>query len=343
MTHELLAHLGDRYTFDATPPYDDLGAYHVAFDDLTATERVETRIIRGAERGERIALIADSGSGKSSVISHVLGPAAERVAPIVVPIRPLETAAKSPVRVADELLTLLARYAEQVGAAGPDDLKGSLGADRKLTHSHRNSGGVSLSLRWLRGDLARDVTRQVQTEEHISLPEKTDALAQAFERIRRDELQPVVVFDDTDRWVPDDDRDTVEGFFREIVRWLADLRVSVVVAAHPRYLEGSTNRDHLLEFLDTQVTIPRLPDEAALARILERRIALNVEHVDEYREAGLHDAITPEAVTALYQAYKAGRPLRKIIQLTHIALGDANSVAANVITADHVSTAFQFE
>jgi len=127
MTRGLLAHLGDRYTFDATPPYDDLGAYHVAFDDLTATERVETRITLGAGRGKRMVLIADSGSGKSSVISHVLGPVAEGVAPIVVPIRPLESAADSPARVTDELLILLARYAEQVGAAGADELKGSLG------------------------------------------------------------------------------------------------------------------------------------------------------------------------------------------------------------------------
>lgn len=106
------------------------------------------------------------------------------------------------------------------------------------------------------------------------------------------------MFDDTDRWIPDDDADTVDGFFRDIIRWLTDLPVSVVVAAHRRYLDnGSRRRYELLEFLDTQVAIPRLEDATALATILERRIALKVVDIQQHHGAQLNDAVTGDGVS----------------------------------------------
>ena len=127
-----------------------------------------------------------------------------------------------------------------------------------------------------------------------------------------------------------------------MVRWLSDLRVSVVVAAHPRYIEGAVNRDHLLEFLDTQISIPQVPNEKGLARILERRVVLNTEDSPIHQDATLLDVMSSESVSALYQAYRAGNPLRKIIQLSHIALAEATSEGANTISADHIAVAFQF-
>ena len=258
MSHSLLSHLADRYTFDGSPSFADLGAYHVPFDDLTNSARVEGRIGAGVARGERIALIAQAGSGKSSIISHVLGPTVGGIAPIVTPVRPLESGATSPARIADELLLLLSRYADQVVAL--DDTTQVAGSTRQLTHSHRYSSGVGLAVGWLRGDLARDVTRQTQTDQPISLREKTELLGQAFDRIRADDLQPIVVFDDTDRWLSDQDTATVSNFLRDIVRWLTELPASVVVATHTHYFDRGVPRSELLEFLDTQVEVPKLPD-----------------------------------------------------------------------------------
>ena len=66
------------------------------------------------------------------------------------------------------------------------------------------------------------------------------------------------------------------------MRWLTDFRTSVVVATHTHYLEpGPTHTDppdvDLLEFLDTRIEIPRVPSAETLARILEQRIACNIE------------------------------------------------------------------
>ncbi len=238
----------------------------------------------------------------------------------------------------------MSRYAEQVGDADPLDLTGSMGSVRQLTHSHRHSSGVGLAFGWLRGDLARDVSRQVQTEAHIPFREKTEVLSNAFARIDSHGLQPTIVFDDTDRWILDDNAAMVTGFFRDIVRWLTEFPVSVVVAAHARYLDnGAVGKDDLLEFLDTQVTLPRLPDEGALATILERRISLNVVDVAEHQSAHLDDAITTGGVHVLHEAYAEGLSLRRVIQLAHVALAEAISAGADLITADHVAGAYRVE
>ena len=125
------------------------------------------------------------------------------------------------------------------------------------------------------GELAREVQRQVQTDQPISLREKTELLDQALERIRRADLQPVIVFDDPDRWR--DDTTAVTGFFRDVTRWLTELPVSLVVATHTHHFDIGVSREALLEFLDTPVEIPSLPSPDVLTTILARRIALNVE------------------------------------------------------------------
>lgn len=81
LSTDLLAHLADRYAFDGTPMPHDLGAYHVPFDLMLGGDHVEARIQSGAIGGERVALIAGRGAGKSSVIRYVLGPAAAKGAP----------------------------------------------------------------------------------------------------------------------------------------------------------------------------------------------------------------------------------------------------------------------
>ncbi len=83
MTLARLKLLRDNYAFDATPKFNDVGVYHVPFESMSAGTPVERRFRDGALRGERIALIGDSGCGKTSLVSYVLGPTAESVAPIL--------------------------------------------------------------------------------------------------------------------------------------------------------------------------------------------------------------------------------------------------------------------
>ena len=287
--------------------------------------------------GERVALIADSGAGKSSVVSYVLGPDAPRVAPILVPVNSLGEDAGTPDRVADEILALFGRYARQVTT------ESVTGSSRRVTEAHRRSGSIGLNFRWLKAERAREVGRQTETESLISLREKSEVIDLIFRGIHQDGLQPVIIFDDSDRWLAGTHPETVPGFFRGVVRWLTDFPVSVVVATHTRYLEPSAEpSDHrstdLLEFLDTRIEIPRVPSVEMLARILERRIACNIEDT-VHSSAVLPDAVTEQAIEALFDYYSQGAPLRKALQTAHIALADAVSADAETIEVSHIVAA----
>ena len=333
MTRELLTRLADRYTFDGSPSFADLGAYHVPFDELVAGARVERTIGAAVRRGERLVIVADSGSGKSSIISHALGPAVGGVAPIVVPVRPLEDGATRPLVVADEILSTIPLYASEVATLG--DSVAASGAFRRVTRKHGFSSGVGLALGWLRGDLAGELSTQTETEHAVSIAEKTAVLAQAFEQIQAAGLQPIVVFDDTDSWLADRDAARITGFMRDTVKWLSQLPTSVVVAAHRRYLESEQDR---LEFLDTRVEVPSIGHADGLSSILARRVQLNVQGT---RAAGtrLAEVMTADAVESLFEAYVDGASLRRVVQLAHMALNEAVNAQADVITADHIVAA----
>ena len=81
----LLSRLRDGHVFEHAPSRLDLGKYHVPYGELTG-QSLEKRLGDGLRRGERLAVVGVSGSGKSSLIEHVLGPFAEGVYPIAVPV-----------------------------------------------------------------------------------------------------------------------------------------------------------------------------------------------------------------------------------------------------------------
>ncbi len=306
---------------------------------MTGEEQVEARLSAGTLGGERIALIAGSGAGKSSVVSHVLGPDAVGVAPILVPVHPLGRGPTTPDQIANEILSLLGRHARAASA------ESVTGTSRRVTEGRRRSSNIELDLRWLKGGRAKEVERQTETESLISLREKSEVIDLILRGIHHDGLQPVIIFDDSDRWLAGTHPETVSGFFRGVVRWLTEFPVSVVVATHTRYLEPSLEpSDHrsadLLEFLDTRIEIPRVPSSGMLARILERRIACNIEDT-VHSDANLSDAVTEQSIEALFDYYSQGAPLRKALQTAHIALADAVSAGAGTIQPSHIAAAQQ--
>ena len=65
----------------------------------------------------------------------------------------------------------------------------------------------------------------------------------------------MIVFDDTDRWLSNENAQLVTNFFAEGVRWLLELPAALVVAVHPHYFEV-TSQAELLCYLDTRINIP---------------------------------------------------------------------------------------
>lgn len=340
VSRDVLGALVETRAFNATPPRDDLGEFHVPFESMVAECHVESRLERSVRRGDRVALIGASGSGKSSLVSYVLGPAATGVAPILVPVHALEEGAGRASSVADALIAQLRLQA--AAATGPiEELNVAVGEERHVTRTTSHRRGVTGRFAWVSGALAREISRQTASQELVLLPEKVEVIEQCLRVIRLDALQPVVVFDDTDRWVDLDHRDVVRGFFSEGIRWLAELDASVVVATHTGYLNPVHAAD-ILAFLDTRVELPQVPSVEQLARVLERRVQVHTadpaggEHV-----LSLDEVLTESAVETLFSQYRRRASIRAVLQIAHVALVEAADAGADAITHHHIEAAAQ--
>ena len=342
MSRDALRALVQERAFNATPRRDDLGALHVPFESMVPGLHVESRLDDSARRGDRVALIGGSGCGKSSLVSYVLGPTADGVAPILVPVHALEGGAGRARSVADAVIAQLRLEAvtAMAAAAGLDTV---IGEQREVTHASSRRRGVTVGLMsWLSGDLSREISQQTENHERILLAEKVEVIEQCLRRIRSDALQPVFVFDDTDRWVESDDREVARGFFGEGIRWLAELRASVVVATHSRYLEASDHAAEILTFLDTRVEIPRVPSVEQLARVLEWRVQVHAADSSGNEDPlSLAEILAESAVEKLYSQYRRRASLRAVLQIAHVALVEAADAGADTITAHHIEAATQ--
>ena len=343
MTHALLSLLRERYAFDSTPKFDDLGVYHVPFESMRDGAPVETRLSEGALRGERIALIADSGCGKSSLISFVLGPTAEGVFPVRVPVHSLMQDAANPGRVADAVASQLATDAHlALGRTG--DAMHVGGSRREVTRSRGRTRrlGVGDPAGALRAEVAEEIGRQITTTHEIELPEKVEVIFQGLRPLHQDSLMPVFVFDDSDRWSAPAEKGIVDGFLTEAIRWMTDLPAAVVVAVHSKYLDPGSGGEALLQFLDTRVELPRLPSADQLGRILSGRIRAHLGSAGAlHLLTPLDDVVTKSAVRSLFAQYAEGASLRRVLQLAHIALAEAADAGAAMLSDHHITAAVQ--
>lgn len=341
MSRDALRALVEARAFNATPPRDDLGGFHVPFESMVAECHVESRLEGSVRRGDRVALIGASGWGKSSLVSYVLGPTATGVAPILVPVHALEDGAGRARSVADAMIAQL-RLEAAADTGAVEGLDAAIGEQRQVTGASSGKRGATGGFPWASVNLSKEISRQTANQELILLPEKVEVIEQCLRAIRSDALQPVLVFDDTDRWIDSDQRDVVYGFFSEGIRWLAELDASVVVATHSSYLEPPADMTGILAFLDTRVEIPPVPSAPQLARILERRVQTHTEgDPGDERPPSLADVLTESAVEALFNQYTARESLRATLQIAHVALVEAADAGADVITHHHIEAAAQ--
>lgn len=343
MTHALLRLLRQRYAFDATPMFDDLGVYHIPFETMCEGARVESRLREGALGGERIALIADSGCGKSSLISFVLGPTVERVFPVRVPVHSLKQDAANPGRVADAVAFQLASDV-QLALGRTSDAPHVGGSRREVTRSRGRTRrlGVGNPAGTLRAEVAEEIGRQITTTHEIELPEKIEVIYQGLKPLHENSLMPVLIFDDSDRWSAFEEDGIVAGFFTEAIRWITELPTAVVVAVHSKYLDAGGGGEALLQFLDTRVELPRLPSAEQLGRILMERVCVHLGNAGapDVPES-LGEVVTNSAVDALFEQYVEGASLRRVLQIAHIALAEATDTSAEVISDHHITAAIQ--
>ncbi len=342
MSRDALRTLVQRRAFNPTPRLDDLGGLHLTFESMVPGCHVEGRLEGSARRGERVALIAGSGCGKSSLVSYALGPLATGVAPILVPVHALESHARRAGSVADAVIAQLRLQATPATEA-TTEFDRVQGEQREVTHSTSRESGISAGLMsWMSLTRSREISQQTANHERIPLSAKIEVIEQCLRGIRSDALVPVFVFDDTDRWIDPEQGAVVRGFFGEGIRWLAELRASVVVATHSRYLDTNHDAAETLTFLDTRVEIPPVPSVDQLGRVLERRVQVHgVEPVGGEAVLSLAEVITEAAVEELFSQYTTRGSLRATLQIAHVALVEAADAGADAISAHHIEAATQ--
>jgi ABC-type branched-subunit amino acid transport system ATPase component len=83
---DLLIAVHDENAFRSSYVYAQLELYHVEFDELTGSQRVEAMLRHWMTRQGHVLLVGRSGSGKTSTLAGVFGGLAE-VPPDIAPLR----------------------------------------------------------------------------------------------------------------------------------------------------------------------------------------------------------------------------------------------------------------
>jgi len=342
---ELLLALQEAHAFDPFPVRDDLGVYHVPFSKLAGDGHVEQALGDGCRRFERIAIVGDSGTGKSSLTASVLGPLAEGVAPVVVPvaIEPNETVSE-PRAMFAHVAAVIARVAADAAALSPserDEALARLTAQRPVGRV----GGRTLRLGggWMGATVSAELAKQAGPPQSLdrSAAETLEVVEQMLATIHAEGLVPVLVFDDTDRWLSGSFREHDElarSFFGRVLPALAGLRCSVVVAVHRRYLADEALRADIDRILETLIELPALRDPAAVGAVLQSRV--HAHRADE--GAVITDILTTDAIERLFELYRTGLrgELRGVLRTAHVALADACDSGADLITTHLIDAAF---
>lgn len=346
MSAELLVALQEAHAFDPVPVREDLGLYHVPFSRLAGTNRPEEALIDACRRFERVAIVGDSGTGKSSMTASVLGPLAEGVAPVVVPVAVESTDTVSePRAMFAHIASVIARYAAEAHAMSGARREEALA---RIT-AHRpvgRTGGRHLRLGagWMGATVSADLSRQVPAAQSISrsASETLEVVHQMLTTIHDQGLAPVLVFDDTDRWLtgsayPDPEH-LVRAFFGRVLPALAELRCALVVAVHGRYMQDEAARRDIDRALDTRLNVPALPTAAAIAQVLASRVRI---HSNPDTPPDLGEVITDDGIERLFSHYQTGLrgELRGVLRTAHAALADACDNAAETINSRLVDAA----
>lgn len=348
MSADLLAHLRQWNAFDPHPLPATLGHLHVPFDHLYNDTRVEARLDEALGRGGRVAIIGSSGAGKSSVLAHVLLRQTHRLAPIAVPLSVSTEGVPDPSLVADRLIQEVSEAAREVRVLSEREreaTQATRAVERPVTAGRDIT--ASLKLPWLGLGLATDLQRQTQVSVGISAEEKLEVVNQVLVRIAEENVEPVLIFDDTDRWLPgagySDATQSVEAFFGRVVPWVGDLGFAVVVACHSKYFDEVAPRAHLLDALDTPIDLPLLPERAALAEVLQRRLTMACDS-SEFAGSRLDEAFEADAIDVLFEWYSTEEcTVRGVVKVTHIAMIEAADAGLPRIGAASVNAAVASE
>lgn len=288
MSYDQILALDDARAFEATHRFEDLALFHVEFDRFTPAEGTEAILRRMASSRGRVAVIGPSGSGKSSLMTHVLGPFAEGLPEGLIPLR-IPVGGEADETVSERVPFVRHVIGTLLYLASPEAL-----TEHQRTRIEQNLAGLpqragrevtrSYSLGtpiWLaNAQIAREVrTATAALPRSLSTADAIHELQLVVDLFRAHDTEPFLVFDDSDAWLSvagEDSTPLANAFFGENVDMLArETDCGFVVAVHNQYTDLSSYRTVRAQF-SAQIQLPPdgLETTRAIAAVLERRITL---------------------------------------------------------------------
>ncbi len=348
MSRVLLDTLLNANAFLPSALSDDLLACHVPFDELLDSAGVENELEACTRRGVATALIGHSGSGKSAVFAWVYDRINSDFAPIRAPVfYEAESTIAEPRDFARYVLLRLLGDARSVDSLTRKDRESLLQlvnerqAMPTRTIGHTAKGTVGLP--WLlKAEAAREVAMTLSGAEYATATEDVlQAIDKVIDAITKQGLTPILVLDDTDRWLQVgtvDRRYLVGRFFGTIVRMLAERGCGLAVAVHESYLDFEEYQIGTRGFLTDSIHIPALQNPESLRNIVLHRIRIQESN------ACLDDAFEASALERLFDYYESAgnRSLRWTLQVLHSSLCSAARDGAELIgstTIDYAAAA----
>jgi hypothetical protein len=349
MSQEALAALREGNALAQTLTFEELEAYHVPFDELTGDSAVEAELEYWAGRCGRIALIGDSGAGKSSVLASVFGAFSEQIPEHLVPTR-------IPVALADSAaITGVADFGRHIvrhilNWAAPELLQSQEREEleRRLADLERRSGrrrraGFSLGpgqLLPINLGFSGDVTGAASDfETQLQSGDVVRALKRLIALFRARDLEPFLILDDTDAWLQlpgqqEEARDLASGFFGSNVKMMSrELDCGFAVAVHRSYLSLPAYQE-IADSLEP-IDLPVLDDPpAAITAILQRR--MDVDELD----ISVEDAFSEGALEGLAGIYSDVPDMRRVMAVAGLAVRKAHDdEEATLVTKEAIIAA----
>src|SRR4051794_9962840 len=202
MTSDLLLALQAANAFEAAPVLRELHELHVPFDELAQLPPPvpgswELALDAALRRRERVAVLGNSGEGKSSLMQFVLRPTVEGLFPLPVPVALADPSVVSdPVAFAAHVVGMIERHVRR----SLPSRSGGAGLVPRSPVSHSYKWSVAPELMGVKLEVAREV--QAVAEENPRTGAEAVTTAQLLiEVIDRAGLQGTLVLDDTDKWV----------------------------------------------------------------------------------------------------------------------------------------------
>ncbi|MDQ2847316.1 MAG: hypothetical protein M3Y77_13425 [Actinomycetota bacterium] len=341
MSRDLLTLLRDHGAFDPAPRHAELSDMHVPFDELFGARSCEHALLAGLRAGNRIALLGSSGAGKSSIVAHTLGPLVDGIFPIPVPVYP-EPA--SVVGSTTEFVAHLVRTINRMlDGNRPELSRPARKMERMATGTSEAARTHRFSAGWRSAGIGPELQYELQRAINEPAPTAGQVLDQGrqiLDLVASDGLVPILILDDTDRWLAATRTEIAvvrRDFFLNVPRLLAeDLGAAAVIAVHPEYLRDP-GYQAAQGFLTDAIGVPAIPSAAAVGTVLARRIEL--ARGTETPEAT--DAFTPDALEVLYAHYTAwpSNIRRNVLLPAHSALSLALDDGVDRIDEGHILAA----